>query len=59
MSSSAFGQPPTPGEACGHHCPNHPDWIPCQRPAGHSRELGHRDSAGSDVQHVWQDHARS
>jgi hypothetical protein len=40
---------------CGHRCPAHPDWIPCQLQLGHSTVIGHRDSDGSDVRHVWQD----
>lgn len=44
------------GETCGHHCPNHPGWIPCQRPPGHDREDGHRDSAETCAQHIWDDH---
>jgi hypothetical protein len=51
--------PKAGGETCGHRCPAHPNCIPCQRPAGHDRDHGHRDSAGTDVQHVWQDHGRS
>jgi hypothetical protein len=46
-------------EICGHHCPNHPGWTPCQRPPGHDPEYGHRQSTGTDVWHVWQDHGRS
>jgi hypothetical protein len=45
------------GETCGHRCPADPDWTPCQRPPGHDPEYGHRDSAGTDVQHVWHDHS--
>ncbi len=50
--------PPKADETCGHRCPAHPDWTPCQCPPGHDPEYGHRDSAGTDVQHVWQDHGR-
>jgi hypothetical protein len=46
-------------ETCGHRCPAHPDWAPCQRPLGHNPDDGHRDSTDADVQHVWQDHTRS
>lgn len=46
---------PTAG-ICGHRCPAHPDWHPCQLPPGHSTVIGHRDSTGDDLQHVWQDH---
>ncbi len=46
------------GEACGHRCLAHPDWTPCQRPPGHDPVYGHRDSAGTDVQHLWQHHSR-
>jgi hypothetical protein len=41
---------------CGHRCPSHPDWTPCQLSPGHSTVLGHRESDGRDVSHVWQDH---
>lgn len=41
---------------CGHRCPAHPDWMPCQLPPAHNPTNGHRDSAGDDVQHVWQHH---
>lgn len=43
---------------CGHRSPLTPDGNPCQRPAGHNPAGGHRDGAGSAVQHVWQDHSR-
>jgi hypothetical protein len=46
----------TPAGICGHRCPAHPDWTSCQLAPGHPDESGHRDSAGPDVQHVWQDH---
>lgn len=46
------------GETCGHRCPADSDWTPCQRPPGHDPEDGHRDSMGTDVQHVWQDQSR-
>jgi hypothetical protein len=49
---------PAADEICGNRCPAHPDWTPCQRPSGHDPERGHRDSAGTDAQHVWQDHSR-
>jgi len=39
---------------CGHRCPQHPGWLPCQLPPGHATCSGHRHSAGQDVQHVWQ-----
>jgi hypothetical protein len=44
---------------CGHRCPQHPDWTPCQLAPGHSLVIGHRDSAGPDVSHVWQDSGHS
>ena len=40
---------------CGHRCPQHPDWTPCRLSPGHTLVIGHRDSAGPDVTHVWQD----
>ena len=43
-------------DTCAHHCPAHPDWTPCQLARGHSTVIGHRDSEGNDVSHVWQDH---
>jgi len=46
----------TAGGICDHHCPAHPDWTPCQLAPGHDPAGGHRDSAGADVQHAWQDH---
>jgi hypothetical protein len=49
----------TAGEICGHRCPAHHDWTPCQCPPGHDPAYGHRDSAGTDIQHVWQDHGHS
>jgi hypothetical protein len=52
-------QRPTPGETCGHRYASHPGRISCQRPPGHDLEYGHRDSAGPDVQRVWQDDGRS
>jgi hypothetical protein len=63
MYTSSFphyvtAQAPAPGEICGHRCPNDPGWTPCQRPRGHDPEYGHRDSTGTDVRHVWQDHSR-
>ena len=51
--------PPKANETCGHRCPAHPDWTPCRRPSGHDPEHGHKDSAGTGVQHVWQDHSHS
>jgi hypothetical protein len=46
------------GETCGHRCPLCPGRTPCQRPRGHDREYGHRDSTGTDVRHVWRDDGR-
>ena len=43
----------TAGRTCGHRCPEHPDWVPCQLAPGHSTVIGHRDS---EMQHIWQDH---
>jgi hypothetical protein len=51
-------QQPTPGETCGHRYASHLGRISCQRPPGHELEYGHRDSAGTDVQRVWQDDGR-
>ena len=51
-------QQPTPGQTCGHSYASHPDWLSCQRPPCHELEYGHRDSAGPDVQRVWQDDGR-
>jgi hypothetical protein len=61
VSSSTHhpGQRPAPGETCGHRYASHPSRISCQRPPGHDLEYGHRDSAGPDVQRVWQDDGRS
>jgi hypothetical protein len=60
MHASIPEQPfATAYEICGSQCPAHPDWTPCQRPPEHDPEYGHRDSAGTDVQHVWQDHGHS
>jgi len=50
------------GGTCGHRCPLCPlcpGSTPCQRPPGHDREYGHRDSTGADVHHVWEDDGRS
>jgi hypothetical protein len=52
-------QRPAPGETCGHRYVSHPGRISCQRLPGHDLEYGHRDSAGPDVQRVWQDDGRS
>ena len=52
-------QRPAPGETCGHRYASHPGRVSCQRPPGHDLEYGHRDSAGPDVQRVWQDDGRS
>ena len=46
----------TAAKICGHRCPEHQDWTPCQLPPAHNPAGGHRDSAGDDVQHVWQHH---
>jgi len=46
------------GGTCGHRCPLCPGSTPCQRPPGHDREYGHRNSAGTDVHHVWEDDGR-
>ena len=34
------------------------DEIPCQRPPGHSRMDGHRDSSETDATLVWDDDGR-
>lgn len=49
----------TAEDICGHQCPRHPDYLPCQLPKGHDRVGGHRDSRNKDVQHVWQDHGHT
>lgn len=42
-------------DVCGHRCPAHPERTPCRLPLGHPTVAGHRDNAGHDVSHVWQD----
>ncbi len=59
MPDPTTPSPEGAGKTCGHRSPLTPTWTPCQRPPRHDREYGHRDSAGTDVQHVWQDHSRS